>query len=168
ATEEVLHQVQRLPAIEKVGVASDVALQIRTAVVMKLVDDRGSVHPLVPAAPVSEADVLAGRNDLPIPAEVPVDVRVAVLDDEDASAFAGPRNVERGVLGVEIVQCPVDVDDLRLGRRAPAGRAAPVARAGGSSRPASDVPNRVRVATAGIDSDVRLLLEHCGEVSDHL
>src|SRR5262249_54022042 len=44
AAEKVLHQVQRLLAVEQVGVTSNVTLQVRRSIVVQLVDDRRPVH----------------------------------------------------------------------------------------------------------------------------
>src|SRR5262245_41971512 len=85
----------------------------------RLVRDDGAVDLLLAATHEADADVAAGDDDRAVPAEVAVDLEIAVLDDEDAVAHGVPRERQRRELGGRVGIGGLDVHDDRVRRRAP-------------------------------------------------
>src|SRR5437773_941269 len=148
ARERVLHQVECLLAVQEASVSGGVAREARGRAGVQLVDDRGAVDLLV-ATQVSDADVLPGDDDHPVPPEASADLRGSVLNNEDARSGAISSDSERNPRGVG--GSAAHVDDLRARRRAPAAVAPGVGRAG-----RAEVGDRVWAAGARADGDVGL------------
>src|SRR5207253_10624241 len=78
------------------------ALDVCRGARVQLVHDGGSIDHLIAVASEANADVPAGRDDRPVPAEAPADLYDAVLDDENAGTRAVAGEAERWVARADV------------------------------------------------------------------
>src|SRR3990170_3941044 len=119
--------VERLTAVEKLGVSGGIDFHLSVQV-RRLVHDDTSIHGLVAAAAIPEPHVLPGDEDEPLPAKVARERHVPILHDQDPRPGGGPARAQ-GIERLSRVAAPLHADDLRVRAGPPAGRGVPVRRA---------------------------------------
>src|SRR2546428_13886914 len=103
--------------------AYGIALDVRRGDRVQFVHDHGPVDHLIAVASEANADVPAGRDDRPVPAEAPADLHDAVLDNENARTRAVAGESVQRVARADVASRPADVDALRARTPAPTRRA---------------------------------------------